>query len=286
MKRGDPYMKKMVCLLLTVGLLASCAGLPQNNEPVEKFRATVLENNSTNLLVEPAADSVESKSADRIVVSLSGVSVTRADGEEGVVSDIAASDIVEISYSGGIAETYPAQIQRAATIEVVSHSADSAATVGRANPMKAYETPVYPEFSLVSYPQGAGLEVKSCWLISDRIAQLDYKVGASQTQAIFRAAKDDGSDISGVYFEFVTDETRTVPTDDGDVTVRERKTEAGTVLDTWERGGWAYSLYLPHAAEDAGEPLLATFVTGARAEAPDAEGSVEELTAESEGEQQ
>lgn len=75
------------------------------------FTAAVLEAGEKTLLVEPAEGSAELASADRISVGLTaGAAVLDVDGEPCTLADIRVGDTVEITYSGMIEESYPAQI--------------------------------------------------------------------------------------------------------------------------------------------------------------------------------
>ena len=65
------------------------------------FVATVIEINDSSVLVEPVEGEDELRSSDQILFSINNL--------EDIGADIGS--VVEISYTGGIAETYPAQIQ-------------------------------------------------------------------------------------------------------------------------------------------------------------------------------
>lgn len=267
-------MKKMLALLLCAALLCACgpqepsrpsgsSGEEQTSssgvekEPVT-FRALILENNKVSLLVEPQEGTSERTSADCIIVETSGAAVVCADHTEGTVDNLRANDIVDITYDGELAESYPAQIFHTSQIEVVGHTEDAPPPPVAENPMKEYDTPDYPEFSIKNYPQEEGLVLEKCWLVSKKIAQLDYKAGTAD--AIFRAARDDGSDISGVFFAFEAEWTQHFETPSGIISVRERRTAANAALYTWESSGWAYSLYLPRSSEKASSKLLEHFL--------------------------
>jgi len=83
-----------------------------NSESKEEFSFTakVLENNETNLLVEPDEGSNELRSADKIMVFVGDTPITNADGIEVKIGDIEIGRKVELYYNGAIAESYPAQI--------------------------------------------------------------------------------------------------------------------------------------------------------------------------------
>ncbi len=104
-------MKKLISLLtasLIIFSLFSCAdsdGKPFGGaDKTKHFEATVLEVGENYLLVEPLPEYSESKSADKISVSLTNLS-EKPDSEVG--------DRVEIYYSGEILESYPARVSKA-----------------------------------------------------------------------------------------------------------------------------------------------------------------------------
>lgn len=84
---------------------------PPVTEPVDivSFCAKVLEVTDNYLLVEPFADSNESKSADKIEVPLVGKTSWPIP---------AVGDTVNIFYSGGIQGTYPARIAKVHRVEI------------------------------------------------------------------------------------------------------------------------------------------------------------------------
>ena len=75
------------------------------------FIANVLENTGNSLLVEPEKGSAELSSADKIIVDIRAAALVDAADTEITISDLEAGKQVEIFYHGGIAESYPAQIQ-------------------------------------------------------------------------------------------------------------------------------------------------------------------------------
>jgi hypothetical protein len=98
----------IICsIFIMVCLLVGCSN--QEDEEIS-FVATVLENNQSSLLVEPAEGSVESSSADRIVAHVGDAIITDQQGNSVDIAAIAAGDQVMIIYSGEIAESYPAQV--------------------------------------------------------------------------------------------------------------------------------------------------------------------------------
>ena len=72
--------------------------------------ATVLENNQSSLLVEPAEGSIELSSSDRFVAHVGDAIITDEQGNKVDITAVAVGDKVMIIYSGEIAESYPAQI--------------------------------------------------------------------------------------------------------------------------------------------------------------------------------
>ena len=79
------------------------------------FNAEVLEVTEKNILVKPDDDSKETKSADKIYVSLDVIS-------EIPVPTINAGDRVRVIYNGEIAETYPAQINNVFVIYLLGEN--------------------------------------------------------------------------------------------------------------------------------------------------------------------
>lgn len=74
------------------------------------FEASVLENNAASLMVQPVEGSSELGSADKIVVFTGDAELVNAEGTKITMDDIKVGSSVQIFYSGGIAESYPAQI--------------------------------------------------------------------------------------------------------------------------------------------------------------------------------
>ncbi|HOO12856.1 MAG TPA: hypothetical protein PK684_07875 [Bacillota bacterium] len=89
-------------------LAAGCAD--RERADGASFEAEVLENNRTALLVKPAEGSAELGSADKIVVFTGDADLVNAGGTKITMDDIKVGGSVQIFYSGGIAESYPAQI--------------------------------------------------------------------------------------------------------------------------------------------------------------------------------
>lgn len=115
-------MKKYIAFLLVCVLaLAGCAntGGETNGDTATKnyFEATILKISDTYVLVEPAEGTPESKSADQIMVSTRDIE--QAQSLE-YLAGAEVGDSVGIGYRGGIAESYPAQINAAYEIKLVT----------------------------------------------------------------------------------------------------------------------------------------------------------------------
>lgn len=102
------YMIIMLCILMTIGIVASCRDSKEKNGT--SFNAIVLDKGETSLIVEPEEGSSELLSADKISVSIEEAVLMDSEGEGITINDIEAEDRVQIFYNGGIAESYPAQI--------------------------------------------------------------------------------------------------------------------------------------------------------------------------------
>ena len=96
----------MVLIVLAVAGLSACTDRMKS----VTFEATVLEVNEGGLVVQPAEDAAEGRSADKISVGLSGVKLTDAAGADITAGDFAPGDLVSVTYSGGIRESYPSQV--------------------------------------------------------------------------------------------------------------------------------------------------------------------------------
>ncbi len=100
--------KNIICsIFIMICLLVGCSN--QEEEDVS-FIATVLENNQSSLLVEPAEGSVELSSADRIVVHVGDAVMVDSQGNEVNISVVEIGSQIKVLYDGSIAESYPAQI--------------------------------------------------------------------------------------------------------------------------------------------------------------------------------
>ena len=99
----------VICIALMCLAIVGCSG--EENSEGNSFAAVVLENNVVSLLVEPEKGSAELRSADRIIVFVRDTELLDAMDTEIAIGDINVGNQVEIFYDGGIAESYPAQIQ-------------------------------------------------------------------------------------------------------------------------------------------------------------------------------
>ena len=110
-------MKKRTILLLILALCASFAACgtqesspePEDNES-SSFNAIILETRDGSLLVEPVEDSAERASSDKIEVPL---------GDAEVYPDLKAGDLVLITHSGTIMESYPARLSEVYSVELM-----------------------------------------------------------------------------------------------------------------------------------------------------------------------
>ena len=115
-------MKKILAILLITScliMLGACNTNAENNETstsdiaaplnaVYEFNAKVLEINEQYLLVEPANDSNEAQSSDKIKISLGNVPSP---------DHLEIGDSVKIAYDGMIQELYPAIIPNVYSLE-------------------------------------------------------------------------------------------------------------------------------------------------------------------------
>ena len=106
----------VVLLAVALLVLSSCSGAGNTgagSRDEVSFVAAVLENNGTNLLVEPEEDSDELRSADKITVHVSdNVKLLDSQGNGIKIDGVETGDKVRIFYDGAIAESYPAQINK------------------------------------------------------------------------------------------------------------------------------------------------------------------------------
>lgn len=113
-------MKKFMLLTMVflVLIFSSCAAENGRDAGDEgrSFEATVVSADENNLYVRPSEGTAEIKSSDRIDIG------TRKITEESsleYLKEAAPGDIIEISYTGGIAESYPAAIDGAYSVKLV-----------------------------------------------------------------------------------------------------------------------------------------------------------------------
>ena len=102
MKKFTAFVFACICVLMSV----ACSKAASENECV--FHGNVLEISQQHLLVEPASDSHESKSSDKIMISLATVDCPE---------NLEIGDSVPIVYDGLIQELYPAIIPNVYSIE-------------------------------------------------------------------------------------------------------------------------------------------------------------------------
>lgn len=97
---------------------------PRTDKPAEEdaatFDAQVIEAGD-HLLVTPDKDSSEYRSSDRISVGTDQAVMVNKDGEALALNELKPGDYLVITYSGAIAESYPAQIQ-ADEIKLIGHN--------------------------------------------------------------------------------------------------------------------------------------------------------------------
>ena len=96
-------MKKLAILLSVVLILSLCAC----DKAKPDFEATVIEKRESMLLVAPDEDEKLYSIADRIYVTLP---------DEIDISDFTTGDKVKITYSGEVAESYPAHIAEVSSV--------------------------------------------------------------------------------------------------------------------------------------------------------------------------
>lgn len=110
-------MKKILLFALSICMLLSGCGInssnAKSNNEQDSFRGTVIDVNENSILVEPLEAEDVLRSADRISVSTIDIDFP---------DNLTEGDIVEIIYSGGIMESYPAQIGGVISIELVAEA--------------------------------------------------------------------------------------------------------------------------------------------------------------------
>jgi hypothetical protein len=98
-------------------ILGGCSDKSNNNE-IENFTATVLENKGTSLLIEPETNSWIRKSADKISINIDESELL--DKNENTISadDIHVGTTVIITFTGELNESYPAQIHNCTKVRL------------------------------------------------------------------------------------------------------------------------------------------------------------------------
>ncbi len=103
--------------LILSGLLGGCSAnneSPDEQKTLEEekhvFQAEVQEAEDNRVLVKPLLDTSESRASDSISIPASSL-------EEGYEPKV--GDLLEIEYTGGIAETYPAQLDNIISVKQV-----------------------------------------------------------------------------------------------------------------------------------------------------------------------
>jgi len=110
-RKGAKMMTVVTRIVICFTIIMVCLLMGCSNQGKEvSLIATVLENNQSSLLVEPAEGSVELSSADRIVAHVGDAIINDQQGNKVYITAVAVGDQVMIIYSGEIAESYPAQI--------------------------------------------------------------------------------------------------------------------------------------------------------------------------------
>lgn len=110
-RKGAKMMTVATRTIICVIFVMMCVLVGCSNQGKEvSFIATVLENNQSSLLVEPAEGSIELSNSDRFVAHVGDAIITDSQGNKVDITAVAVGDKVMIIYSGEIAESYPAQI--------------------------------------------------------------------------------------------------------------------------------------------------------------------------------
>lgn len=111
-------MKKLIAVILVLVCIISLVACDNNSEKgsfkvndIYQFKATILEIYESSLLVKPANGTTELNSSDKIVVSTQNADKS---------IDWKVGDLVLITYSGVILESYPAQLHQVYMVEKVS----------------------------------------------------------------------------------------------------------------------------------------------------------------------
>lgn len=91
-------MKKIIIYGFVTLILTGCSNKIEE-EDNKSFKATIIECNQDSMIVKPEEEEIEYKSADKFTVSFVGD-----------FKKCNVNDKVQITYKGGINESYPAQI--------------------------------------------------------------------------------------------------------------------------------------------------------------------------------
>ncbi len=92
----------------------------QVDQSAVEFQAEVISVENGSLLVASDPESNEYKSSDRMYVNTIDAVITNLEGKEITLEDLKPADVLTITYSGVILESYPAQIS-ASKIQVIDH---------------------------------------------------------------------------------------------------------------------------------------------------------------------
>lgn len=133
-------MKKftILCLSVVVLLMACSSDNGKNNDNIQidtvpvsdgtvdndlqtetvSFQARILENDAI-LMVEPLESESESRSADKIMLSLKNSELVDSEGKKVERTHFEEGLIVEITYDGIIMESYPAQISNVEQVKII-----------------------------------------------------------------------------------------------------------------------------------------------------------------------
>ena len=107
-------MKRMTIFVfvLCMGILLSGCG---DTKDQYTFKGTILEINKNSILMEPLEGEDILKSSDRISIGIKDIELPE---------NLLEGDIIEITYSGGVMESYPAQISDIISIKIVTDSVE------------------------------------------------------------------------------------------------------------------------------------------------------------------
>ncbi|MFV0496795.1 MAG: hypothetical protein ACK5L0_01305 [Candidatus Fimivivens sp.] len=239
-------------VMLSMFSLVGC----QQKTDKTTFSATVMRVDETSVLVRPAEDTPQRKSADLISIGLTDAEITDAKGNILSLSSLVIGLKVDITYSGSIAESYPAQIHDCT--QLVAHLNP----MQLPNPMIDFDSPDFryvAGFALEGMPESVSTD--GIWLISGKIAQLDL-TASDGAQGMLRCAKSTDEDISGLYgMQFDTQTVKQF----GDVFAELSSTEDGKALARWQRGGYDFILWFPEMDSDTFPATAESIINGVEA---------------------